>query len=214
MDARHAVAGPHDTRGTVHGGRACSGLPILVDVGLLLRGAASVCFVFCSGAAMAADCAALLREHLRTDLALPFEAFDQDDEGGWRRLAAADCDAESAQLIEAYIAGQAQPHPVLRWHAAQALARAGDSTRAIEVARQTRRPQAAEADSEFQWNAYVDATVAFLQGDREALEAHRRQLAAASARSALNRPNLASVERLQRCFGQPYKQAYRCREGQ
>jgi hypothetical protein len=164
---------------------------------------------------MSADCALLLQQHLRSDLALPFEAFDQDDATGWRPLGAAECDAESAQLIEAYIAARATPHPVPRWHAAQALAKAGDYARAIEVARQTRRPDAGEAVSEFPWNACADATIAFLQDDRSALDKNHNHLAAASAKSAMNRQNLVSVERLQRCFGQqykPYKQAHRCRE--
>jgi hypothetical protein len=178
---------------------------------LFLRAAVAL-LLFSSTPVIAANCALLQRQHLRTDLALPFEAFDQDDATGWRQLGAADCDAESAQLIEAYIAAQATPNPVLRWHAAQALAKAGDYGRAIEVARQTRRPDAGEAVSEFQWNAYVDATIAFLQGDRSALDKNHNHLAAASAKSAMNRPNLVSVERLQRCFGQPYKQAYSCRE--
>jgi len=161
-----------------------------------------------------ADCAPLLQQHLRTDLAQPFAAFDQDDAGGWRPLAEAGCDAESAQLIEAYAAAQPQPqpHPVLRWHAAQALAKAGDTARAIDLARQTRHPDAAEAAAEFQWNACVDATIAFLQGDRRALDEQHERLAQATARAEINRPNLVSVDRLQRCFGRPYKQAYLCRD--
>lgn len=177
----------------------------------VLRVAAAFRFFYLSHAT-AAVCAAVLREHLHTDLALPFEEFDQHGEGGWRRLAAADCDAESTQLIEAYMARQAKTHPVLRWPASQPTARAGDYARGIAAARQTRQPD--EANNELPWNAYVDATVAFLQGDREAPGANRRHLAATTARSETHRPNLASVERLQRCFGQPYTQAYRCRDGQ
>jgi hypothetical protein len=80
---------------------------------LFLRSAVAL-LVVSSAPAMATDCAALLQQHLRTDLALPFNAFDQDDATGWRPLGAADCDAESARLIEAYIAAHAKPHPVLR----------------------------------------------------------------------------------------------------
>lgn len=89
---------------------------------LFRRAAVVALLVSLSTPAMASDCAALLQQHLRTDLALPFESFDQADASGWRPLGAVDCDAESAQ-----------------------------------------------------------------------------------------RPNLVSVERLQRCFGQPYKRAQRCR---
>ncbi len=38
--------------------------------------------------AHAADCAALLQQHRASDLALPFETFDQDDHQGWRALEA------------------------------------------------------------------------------------------------------------------------------
>ena len=160
--------------------------------------------------ARAADCGALLAEHVRTDLALDFDAFDQADATGWRPLADAGCDAETATLIARYAAARPHPHPVLAWHRAQALARAGDTAAAIAAARATLRPADAEARADFQWNAYAEATIAFLQGDRATLQARREQLARAAAGHPENQPNLNSVDRLQRCFGQPYKQAYLC----
>ena len=160
--------------------------------------------------AHAADCPALLAQHLSTDLALANDAFDQDDHQGWRVLEDAGCDAEAAALIAAYAAKQAHPHPVLAWHRAQMLARAGDTAAAIEAARQTLRPPHGDDESGFDWNDYADATIAFLQGDATALRASRARLAEAAAKSAVNAPNLRAVDRLQRCLGQPYKIAYQC----
>lgn len=161
-------------------------------------------------AAHATDCAALLQQHQASDLALAFEAFDQDDHQGWRPLAGAGCEAEAATLIGAYAARQAHPHPVLAWHRAQMLAMSGQTAAAIAATRATLRPPHSDDESGFDWNDYADATVAFLQGDRAALQASRARLAQALATSEFNGPNLKAVDRLERCFGQPYKVAYDC----
>lgn len=160
--------------------------------------------------AHAADCAALLQAHRAGDLALPFESFDQDDHQGWRPLSDAGCDAEAATLLADYAAKQPKPHPVLAWHRAQMLARAGNTAEAIAAARATLRPEGSDGDSGFDWNDYANATIAFLQGDRAALDADRAKLATAAEKSEFNAPNLKSVDRLARCFGQPYKVAYSC----
>ncbi len=161
-------------------------------------------------AAHAADCEALLQQHLAGDLSLPFDQFDQDDHQGWRPLGDAGCEAQAATLIEAYAAKQAHPHPVLAWHRAQMLAQAGRTNEAIAAARATLRPAGSDAGSGFDWNDYANATIAFLQGDRPALQAARDRLAEAVAKSEFNQPNLNSTDRLLRCFGQPYKAAYAC----
>ncbi|MBW8758400.1 MAG: hypothetical protein JF586_12380 [Burkholderiales bacterium] len=158
--------------------------------------------------AHAADCDALLRQHLASDLALPFDAFDQDDHQGWRPVSDAGCDAEAAMLIESYTARQAHPHPVLAWHRAQMLARAGKTVDAIDAARATLR--SGDDGSGFDWNDYANATIAFLQGDKPALQATHDRLAAAATKNESNQPNLRSTDRLLRCFGQPYKIAYAC----
>lgn len=177
---------------------------------LLRLAAGAVVAATLSCAAHAADCAALLQQHRATDLGLPFEAFDQDEHQGWRALQHADCEAEAATLLAEYAARQAHPHPVIAWHRAQLLADAGQTADAIAAARTTRRPDGGDADSGFDWNDYVDATIAFLQGDRAALDASRAKLAAATEKAEFNGPNLKAVDRLARCFGQPYKVAYSC----
>jgi len=176
----------------------------------LVRLAAAVA-VSLSCTAHAADCAALLQQHRATDLALPYEAFDQDDHQGWRPLGEAGCEAEAATVVAEYAGKQARPHPVLAWHRAQLLAEAGQTGDAIAAARATLRPEGSDASSGFDWNDYANATIAFLQGDKAALEANRARLAAAAEKSEFNLPNLKSVDRLVRCFGQPYKVAYQCK---
>lgn len=162
-------------------------------------------------AADAADtgsCPALLAQHMGTDLALPFDQFDQDDHQGWRPLSDSDCEAEAAMLIAAY--ADKHPHPVLTWHRAQMLAKAGKTADAIEAARLTLRPPHSDEGTGFDWNDYASATIAFLQGDKVSLQSNRDRLADAAAKSEFNQPNLRSVDKLLRCFGQPYKIAYSC----
>jgi hypothetical protein len=161
-------------------------------------------------AAHAADCPALLKQHLAADLTLAFDAFDQDDHQGWRPLDDAGCESEAATLIGAYAAKQPHPNPVLAWHRAQMLAKAGQTAEAIEAARGTLRPAHSDDQSGFDWNDYANATIAFLQGDKPALQKSRDLLAAAVQKSEFNQPNLRSTDRLLRCFGQPYKRAYDC----
>ena len=177
---------------------------------MLLPRLAAALAVSISFAAHAADCPALLKQHLDTDPALAFDAFDQDDHQGWRALGDAGCESEAATLIAAYAAKQPHPHPVLAWHRAQMLARAGRTAEAIEAARGTLRPPHSEDASGFDWNDYANATIAFLQGDEASLRKQRDLLAAAAEKSAFNQPNLRSADRLLRCFGQPYKVAYEC----
>jgi hypothetical protein len=131
-------------------------------------------------------------------LALDFDAFDQDaSPGGWRAVAQeADCARSAAALIAAWREARLgslrrdQIH-LLWWHEGQLLASAGDDDAAIErllAARtfedQTVPPGMPEGDvviwraMEAAEDAYRDATVAFLQRDRAALqEAYARLLA-------------------------------------
>ena len=177
---------------------------------LVSRLAATVFTALSLSAAQAADCPALLRQHLAGDLSLAFDAFDQDDHQGWRPLGDAGCEAEAATLVAAWASRQPHPHPVLAWHRAQMLAKAGQTDEAIAAARATLHPPHGDDASGFDWNDYVDATIAFLQGDKPALQKGRDLLAAAAQQSEFNLPNLRSADRLLRCFGQPYKRAYDC----
>jgi len=119
--------------------------------------------------AVAPDCAA----DRAAMLALPRHVFDQAHEG-WRALAERGCDAAAADLIAAYRAGHLNDPPILGWHEGQMRANAGDYAAA--------RPLfvAAHHAGQFGWNDYVDATIAFIDRDRDlaALLAARMRLAA------------------------------------
>jgi hypothetical protein len=103
-------------------------------------------------------------------------AFDQDFDGGWRAVAKAQgCRLAAATVIEAYLL-HSRPSPppssmLLRWHAGQMLAMEGLTNRALAYFQGTYK-QGDDPDTPA-WNLYVDATIAFLRGDRAGLEAAR-----------------------------------------
>jgi hypothetical protein len=148
--------------------------------------------------------------------ALGMDAFDQDMTGGWRALSQRPgCEARAAGLIRDYRTFLEQRLPILYWHEAQLRAGLGENEAAIALMERSRR-----RDDRYGWNPYVEATIAFLRGDRPALIAARARLA------ALPRPadfeeqtlpngyrtrwpqNLDVVDGLIRCFGRPYRNAY------
>ncbi|NRA29899.1 MAG: hypothetical protein HRU11_06505 [Parvularculaceae bacterium] len=119
---------------------------------------------------------------LESYLALDYRAFDQDFSGGWRAVEQQQgCGRAAAELIKAYMLYSTPTPPeswgVLRWHAGQALANAGAEAEAIPFfqASYHRTAKTGEPD---EWNLYVDATIAFLARDEEALLAAREALAA------------------------------------
>lgn len=171
-------------------------------------------------------------------LALPEPAFDQDlsnGGGGWRALAAKpECVLVAADLIRDYRGRHRLEGGTLAWHEGQLRAQAGDVEQAIALFERARKPE----EDAIGWNAYVDASIAFLRGDRASLVAARERLAAVrypadgdmppledgfvefpaqDGRPAMRMrwpPNLDVVDGLIRCFGQPYRIAYgaACRE--
>lgn len=149
-------------------------------------------------------------------LALGQEAFDQDMNGGWRALARRPgCEDVAAGLINAYRLNLESHLSILYWHEAQLRANIGQYPEAIRLMDQSRKPE-----DLFGWNPYVDATIAFLRGDRTALVAARARLAGlprppgfrdedlANGLHVTWPPNLAVVDGLVRCFGRPYREAY------
>ena len=157
-------------------------------------------------------------------LALDEEAFDQGTQG-WRLLERQGCYSAAADLIAAYRAKRHPKRDTTSWfHEAQMRAYAGDYARAVAIL-----PNARHRYDGFGWNAYLDATAAFLRRDRAALDAARERLAAtplphthqwlfddagrpiavpAPGPGERWPPNLAVVDALQRCFARSYRQAY------
>jgi hypothetical protein len=156
-------------------------------------------------------------------LALSPEAFDRDDgSSGWRTLSdAPDCERAIAELIRAYRLSQPEGETIrslLYANEGFKFARSGEFEQAIEALLASKLP-----DDEA-WNAYVDATVAFLKRDREALLAARERLAAVppppgfdeavaayKAQSGIERKwpfNLEIVDGLIACYEKPFWDAY------
>jgi hypothetical protein len=162
-------------------------------------------------------------------LSLTFAAFDQDPSGGWRSLEAqAGCEGAIADLIARYRKRKPDEAKALEWREAQLRAAAGQTDRAIKLLQHQAELAGAGDPSPYGMadTYYREATIAFLQNDRPALEAARGRLAAvpeppgfAQARVKLKAKfpkaapapwpiNLDAVDGLIACFGKPYKLAY------
>lgn len=169
-------------------------------------------------------------EHDRARLlALDENRFDQDLDGGWRTLAEKPgCKLVAADLIRDYRQAHGNDAGLLYWHEAQVRAFAGQTEAAIDLMKKSRSPAQADAGG---WDAYVDASIAFLRRDRPALDKARQELAAVpfptdkglpplkngivempmeDGKTMKMRwpPNIDVVDGFVNCFDKPYEQAY------
>lgn len=171
---------------------------------------ASLLFVFTASAQasdVTVDCKALYQQHLKTDLQLPYQQFDQTEHQGFRLLAEQQCDQQAADLIEAYIAKNQAKQSSLRWHIAQLRASSGDYANAIRYANTVLNEQEDFSKNPLRWNDYVKATIAFLERDRKALQVHRDRVVAAAAEHFGNELNGKLLDALLRHFDRDYRYA-------
>jgi hypothetical protein len=145
-------------------------------------------------------------------LLLDYSAFDQKPGHGWRRLADVRQFSEAATLIGSYLKHRDDltdwQRRNLQFHAGQLYAAAGCDRMALVAFRAALDPNELR-DSQIRWNAYVKATIAFLEKDREQLIKMRDEIAGGPAlRGAV--PNLEVVDRLITNFDRPYAEAYGC----
>ena len=106
-------------------------------------------------------------------LELDQDAFDQDMNGGWRAVARREaCTEVAADLIRDYRETKGVDLGILYWHECQLRATAGETEEAIRLFKKARHPR----NDDYGWNLYVDATVAFLRGDKAALLNAREML--------------------------------------
>ena len=151
----------------------------------------------------------------RAILSLGFDAFDQDMKGGWRALASRPgCERKAADVIRHYREKQESALRLLYWHEGQLRASTGDSVTAARLMEKS----LLTSEDIIGWNAYADATIAFLQKDKAALVAARARLAPwpkpedgqaeGLPADAAWPPNLDVVDGLIACFEMPYKLAY------
>lgn len=145
---------------------------------------------------------------------LSYQAFDQELGGGWRKLADRGDYLAAAKLIDFY---EKEKKGLEHWqrvnlgfHAGQLYAFADKRDLALarlKLALVSKEP----AGSPIKWNAYVRATMAFLERDRKKLGAFRDEMAK-GPKTQGNVPNLDVVDRLIEHFDEPYAVAYRGRE--
>lgn len=141
-------------------------------------------------------------------LQLDEDAFDQDMEGGWRMIAGrrdGECMVAAADLILDYIArhnGELERPFLAHWHAGQMFALAGEDGRALDQFRLSYRTGQETGMTAGIWNIYVDGTIAFMEGDRDALTASRDALPTGPY------TNRDVLDGLLNCFGEPFAVAY------
>jgi tetratricopeptide (TPR) repeat protein len=150
------------------------------------------------------------------ELGLGYEAFDQHPVSGWRKIADAGKYREAAGLIDRYqqeTKGLVEWQRVnLRFHAGQLYAAADDKDQALARFK-TALFEQEPPDAPVRWNAYVGATIAFLERDRQKLAEFREAIARGPKRQGVA-PNLDVVDRLIACFDKPYAIAYHDQTGQ
>ncbi len=139
-------------------------------------------------------------------LTLDYSAFDQDMDGGWRMVAAEERFDDAGRLIDVYLARRAaelEPNQriLLNFHAGQMYAMADDRKLAVKRFETSIEPNPTMES----WNPYVEATIAFLNRDREALLAARNAMAA-TPDGIMNMP---VVDRLVANLGKSYMDALR-----
>lgn len=153
---------------------------------------------------LATDCPMALQQHLTTDLDMSYKDFDQTNNSGMRVLGNAGCHKETADLIEAYIEKNKAKQNSLRWHIAQQRAMAGENELAIISAKKSLLEKENFSIQPLRWNEYVLATIAFLEGNKQALLIHRNKVAEGKDVYFGNRINLRILDGLIKNFGKSY----------
>lgn len=147
-------------------------------------------------------------------LNMGYQEFDQDMKGGWRAVADGGCELEAAKLLEEYLGmHEAKLEPwqrrILRWHAGQMQAFAGETTAALRHFRKSYETRDIDKQAPLRWNAYVRATIAFLQGDLKTLRACREAMQRGPQDPQWVTPNRTIVDRFIAGLGsESYRDAY------
>lgn len=153
----------------------------------------------------------LEKNELPKELEVSYEAFDQRAGSGWRKIADEGKYLEAAKLIDRYEKekkGLEEWQRVnLRFHAGQLYAFADQKDHALSHFKKALIAKEPGA-SPIRWNAYVRATIAFLERDRKKLTELREEIAKGPKLQGVV-PNLDVVDRLIEYFDEPYALAYR-----
>ena len=187
------------------------------NVVIMFISAAAFSLTFTLSSSVPASCS-VDREAI---LALDYQSFDQDPQGGWRSLADMGCNKQAADIIRDWRERHSDSRYILFWHEGQARAFAGEYEAAIKLFDRSRRPT---REDRIGWNLYVDGSVAFLRGQRKKVEAARASLARVpkpigwdEMRGVDGQPlrapwpvNLYVLDGFIRCWGELYMDAYGC----
>ena len=154
---------------------------------------------------------------LQSELDKSVFQFDQDKNGGWRALDHKGCTLQAAMLLDVYNLDDVRSEKKgdnrsgLYFHAGQLYAMAGAPHVAIRRFYSSLDPsEEAEKEQVLSWNAYVLATIGFLERNKEAVRFQRDQIAIGPKTDG-NKVNLRVVDGLLKCWDKSYKDAYQCR---
>jgi hypothetical protein len=157
---------------------------------------------------LAASTACAVPPHeISQQLDLPYDQFDtQAGANGWRGLNSAGCTDAAVDLLRAFAKTNeselsADQHRELAFHIGQALAFAGREPEAIAAFEHANRPGGTA-----EWHTYVDATLAFLRRDAQALAGARKTYAAIAPGSM----RLQAIDGFVQCPDAPYAKAIHC----
>ena len=172
--------------------------------------------VFATRARAENNCIVTLAER-EASLALPFKQFDQEQGRGWRPLYSKKCYSEASLLLTEYMErnpSEAKIQYMLSFHTGQMLALAGERSKPIKWLERGRSKQ---ASARINWNAFVDANIAFLEHDRKKLLIQRDLIGQEPAIvdgpgvpswAVGKKMNLDVVEGFIACFEESYEVAY------
>ena len=140
-------------------------------------------------------------------LSMDWKSFDQTLGKGWREFAANDCEIAAGHLIDVYSSHNSNKlnemqKRVLRWHAGQQYAQGNIKTLALVRFRYSFKKDE-DPNDPFKWNAYVAASIAFLEKDLKKLKAARDEMLPFAEQ---NIQNLIIVNNMYKCPHLSYKQ--------
>ena len=145
-------------------------------------------------------------------ISMNFQEFDQTKGKGFREFGEKNCYFEAALAIDAWRTHHESgledwQNRILFFHGGQAYANVDKSLNAIAVSHfQKSKDPNESTEQELKWNAYVEATIAFLNKDKPFLLIKRNEVAV--SKNEYNMRNLAIVDRFIKCFDQSYFDAY------
>lgn len=149
----------------------------------------------------------------KSPLDLGYNAFDQRPGMGWRQIAEKGRFLDAARLIDEYIEKHKNldesQRANLNFHAGQMYAFANDYKTAVD--RLNTSTYAEEPlELPLRWNAYVHATIAFLDKDINRLRECREEILEGPTFHG-EKANLDVVDSLIKHFDEPYSKAYGAR---